>query len=195
MSQDIVIIDYGAGNVHSVEFALDRLGYKSTLSSDPEVIRRASKVIFPGVGHARAAMDQLQKTELDLVIPALTQPVFGICLGQQLFCRHTEEANIDCLNILPLEVKEFKVDLKVPHMGWNQITNLSGPLFKGVKENSYVYFVHSYYVELSDFTIATTNYGHNFSAALEKDNFYASQFHPEKSGPVGQRILKNFLEL
>lgn len=192
---DIVIIDYGAGNVHSVQFALDRLGYRATLTADPDKIRQADKVIFPGVGHAQAAMQELKKTGLDEVIPELTQPVFGICLGQQLLCRHSEESNTGCLNIISEEVTAFEATLKVPHMGWNQIENLKGPLFHNIEEGSYVYFVHSYYVGMSEATIATCDYGIPFSAALQFNNFYACQFHPEKSGPIGQQIMQNFLEL
>ena len=192
---DIVIIDYGAGNVHSVQFALDRLGYRATLTADPDKIHEADKVIFPGVGHAQAAMQELKKTGLDEVIPELTQPVFGICLGQQLLCRHSEESNTACLNIISDEVSAFENTLKVPHMGWNQIENLKGPLFRNIEEGSYVYFVHSYYIGMSEATIATCDYGIPFSAALQFNNFYACQFHPEKSGPIGQQIMQNFLEL
>ena len=192
---NIVIIDYGAGNVHSVQFSLERLGYKATLSADAQTIGAADKVIFPGVGHAKSAMQALHKAGLDELIPNLEQPVFGICLGQQLLCRHSAESDTDCLNIIPLEVEAFDTSLKVPHMGWNQITGLSGPLFRNVDEGSNVYFVHSYYVTQSEVTTATCDYGTPFSAALQYKNFYACQFHPEKSGPVGQQIMKNFLEL
>ena len=191
----IVIIDYGAGNVQSVQYALERLGYDAELSSEANVIKSADKVIFPGVGHAASAMAELSKSGLDKVIPELKQPVLGICLGLQLMCTHSEESNTPCLNIFPIEVKQFDASLKVPHMGWNQTTNLQGPLLEDVEENSDVYFVHGYYAELSEYTIAGCDYGITFSAALQKDNFYACQFHPEKSGDVGQQILKNFLEL
>lgn len=190
-----VIIDYGAGNVQSVKYALQRLGYKAELTADLDIVATADKIIFPGVGHAASAMAELAKTGLDKLIPKLEQPVLGICLGLQLMCRHSEESDTPCLNIFPSEVKLFQIPLKVPHMGWNQITNLSGPLFHGVEEHSNVYFVHGYYAETSGYTIARTDYGIPFSAALQKDNFYACQFHPEKSGDVGQQILKNFLEL
>jgi glutamine amidotransferase len=191
----IVIIDYGAGNVRSVQYALQRLGYQSRLSSDTKVIQQADKVIFPGVGHAASAMAELRKTGLDQLIPQLKQPVLGICLGLQLMCSHSEESNTTCLNIFPIAVKQFDNILKVPHMGWNQTTNLQGALFKGVEENSNVYFVHGYYAEISGYTIAHCDYGTAFSAAMRKDNFYACQFHPEKSGVVGKQILNNFLEL
>jgi len=191
---NIVIIDYGAGNVKSVQFALERLGYKALCSNDPEVIKNADKVIFPGVGEAQSAMNEIKKYGLDKLIPDLKQPVLGICLGMQLMCEHSEENDTDCLGIFPIEVKKFQVDLKVPHIGWNQIIDLKGHLFDLVDASSYVYYVHSYYVPLNDFSIANTDYGIKYSGAIKKDNFYACQFHPEKSGDTGEQILKNFIK-
>ncbi len=191
---NIVVIDYGAGNVKSVQFALERLGYEAICSNDPQVIANADKVIFPGVGEAKSAMKEIRKYGLDKVIPALKQPVLGICLGMQLMCGHSEENDTDCLGIFPVEVKKFQVDLKVPHIGWNQIIELKGHLFDTVEPSSYVYYVHSYYVPENEFSIANTEYGIKFSGAIKKDNFYACQFHPEKSGDTGEQILKNFIK-
>ena len=191
---NIVIIDYGAGNVKSVQFALERLGYKALCSNEPKVIKNADKVIFPGVGEAQSAMNEIKKYGLDKLIPALKQPVLGICLGMQLMCEHSEENDTDCLGIFPIEVKKFQVDLKVPHIGWNQIIELKGHLFDQVDELSYVYYVHSYYVPENNFSIANTDYGIKYSGAIKKDNFYACQFHPEKSGDIGEQILKNFIK-
>lgn len=191
---NIVIIDYGAGNVKSVQFALERLGYKAICSNDPEVIKNADKVIFPGVGEAQSAMIEIKKYGLENVIPELKQPVLGICLGMQLMCQHSEENDTNCLGIFPLEVKKFQVDLKVPHIGWNQIIELKEHLFDKVEELSYVYYVHSYYVPENGFSIANTDYGIKYSGAIKKDNFYACQFHPEKSGDIGEQILKNFIK-
>lgn len=191
----LVIIDYNAGNVQSVTYALQRLGVEPVLSADPEVIQKADKVIFPGVGEASTAMRFLKERNLDRVIKSLKQPVFGVCLGQQLLCAHSEENNTDCLGIFDVRVKKFEPKLKVPQMGWNNLEHMRGPLFKGIEEESYVYYVHSYYAELSPYTIATTNYITEFSAAMHKDNFYALQAHPEKSGKVGERILQNFLDI
>lgn len=190
----IAIIDYGAGNVKSVQFALERLGYHGMLTAVAEEIRQADKVIFPGVGEAGSAMTALREKGLDTVIPGLKQPVLGICLGMQLMCSHSEEGDTDGLDIFPLEAKAFPRPLKIPHVGWNQIELLKTVLFTGVPEKSFTYFVHSYYVPYSPFTIATSNYGFRFSAALAKDNFYACQFHPEKSSSTGEQILKNFLK-
>lgn len=195
MTKKVAIIDYGAGNIQSVLFALERLGINAVLTDDPEKIRSASKVILPGVGHATPALNALKEKGLDKLIPQLKQPVLGICLGMQLMCRFSEENNEEALGIFNVDVKKFPSGEKVPHMGWNAIDSIASPLFKDVDSSSYVYFVHSYFAETGDETIASTNYGTSFSAALNKDNFYGSQFHPEKSGEVGQIILKNFIEL
>ncbi|MDX5435615.1 MAG: imidazole glycerol phosphate synthase subunit HisH [Pontibacter sp.] len=192
---NLVIVDYKAGNVQSVLFALERLGVQATLSADPETIKAADKVIFPGVGEASSAMAQLKVRNLDKLLPTLEQPFFGVCLGMQLLCQHSEEGDTDLLGIIPLQVKRFQTDLKVPHMGWNQLENLKSPLFEGIAEKEYVYYVHSYYVPLSEYTIAQSAYPEPFSAALQYKNFYAAQFHPEKSGPAGAKILKNFLAI
>lgn len=191
----VVIIDYKGGNVQSVKFALERLGAQATLTSDKEVIRQADKVIFPGEGEANSAMRQLKADGLDELIPTLQQPFLGICLGMQLLCRHSEENNTPLLNIIPLEVRHFETDLKVPHMGWNNIYDLESPVMANLKENDYVYFVHSYFVPLSQYTIAAADYPVPFSAAVQYKNFYAVQFHTEKSGPTGSKILQNFLQL
>lgn len=194
----VVIIRYNAGNICSVDYALKRLGVEAEISADPAVIRSADKVIFPGVGEAETTMEHLKATGLDKLIKDLKQPVLGICLGMQLMCKHSEEGNADCLGIFDAEVKRFvpkRHEDKVPHMGWNTITNTNSALFTGFDKDEFVYFVHSYYVPVNEHTAATTDYIHPFSAALHKDNFYATQFHPEKSGSVGERILKNFLDL
>lgn len=195
MTNELAIIDYGAGNIQSVLFALERLGVQANLTNDPEEIRSAEKVIFPGVGHATPALNALKKTGLDQLIPRLRQPVLGVCLGMQLMCRFSEENNEEALDIFSVDVKKFPKDKKVPHMGWNSIEIKGNPLLKDIQNNSYFYFVHSFFAEIGMETIATTNYGLPFSAALQKDNFYGCQFHPEKSGQVGQMILKNFIEL
>ena len=191
----VVIVDYNAGNVQSVTYALERLGVSPVLSANPEVIRSADRVIFPGVGEASTAMRFLKERKLDEVIKDLKQPVFGVCLGLQLMCAHSEENNTDCLGIFDVQVKKFEPTLKVPQMGWNNLEHTAGPLFEGIEAGSYVYYVHSYYAETSEYTIATTDYVNTFSAALNKDNFYALQAHPEKSGKVGERILQNFLNI
>ena len=191
----VVIIDYGAGNIQSVKYALERLGIEAVLTSNPEEIKSADKVIFPGVGRAKFAMEKLAKAELDTLIPTLTQPVLGVCLGMQLMCEHTAEDDTKGLGIFPIEVKEFDKTLKVPQIGWNQISDLKGGLFNDVDKNSFTYFVHSFYVPDNEFSIATTSYGLEYSSAIQKDNFYATQFHPEKSGDVGEQILKNFINL
>jgi glutamine amidotransferase len=191
----VVIINYNAGNVQSVTYALQRLGVTPVLSDEEEVIRSADRVIFPGVGEASTAMGFLKQRGLDRVIKDLKQPVFGVCLGLQLMCTHSEENDTDCLGIFDIAVRKFEPKLKVPQMGWNTLTQMNSPLFKGIAEESYVYFVHSYYAELSDETIATCEYVNPFSAALQKDNFYALQAHPEKSGKVGAKIIENFLSL
>ncbi len=190
-----VIIDYNAGNVQSVYYALQRIGVEAEITDNHNKIKTADKVIFPGVGEAGSTMHYLKTRKLDTLIKELEQPVMGICLGMQLLCNYSEEGDTACLNIFPNTVKLFKGNEKVPHVGWNSIANLNGDLFKGVPENSYVYFVHSYYVEILDDTIATCNYMQNFSAAIQKDNFYAVQFHPEKSGETGTLILQNFINL
>lgn len=192
---NIAIIDYGAGNVQSVLFSLERLGYKGTLTSDPEIIKSADKVIFPGVGEASSAMKMIQEKGLDKVIINLKQPVLGICLGMQLLCQSSEEGNAKGLKIFDTEIKKFNSELKVPQMGWNTIYNLKSDLFQNIKENDYMYLVHSYYAPININTIATTKYGIEYTTAIQKDNFYGVQFHPEKSGSIGEMILKNFLQL
>jgi glutamine amidotransferase len=191
----IVIIKYNAGNIQSVQNALNRLGYESFISDDPEIIKNAEKIIFPGVGEAGSAMKYLQKRQLDELIKKLRQPFLGICLGLQLMCRFSEESNTSCLGIFDAQVRKFPSKDIVPHMGWNNFENVQGPLFNGIKKSDDVYFVHSYYAEIINESIATTNYILPFSAAMQKNNFYATQFHPEKSADVGTQILKNFLEL
>jgi imidazole glycerol-phosphate synthase subunit HisH len=191
----IAIIKYNAGNVQSVLFALERLGVEALITDNPDQIKAADRVIFPGVGEASSAMAYLRERQLDKLIKELKQPVLGICLGLQLMCSHSEEGNTDCLNIFPQKVKLFPTALKVPQMGWNTIYNLKTPLFEGVKERDYMYFVHSFYAEKGDDTIAVTDYQLEYSSALQQDNFYAVQFHPEKSGDAGQKILENFLNL
>jgi len=189
----IVIIDYGAGNVKSVQFALERLGVNAICTNDEKLIKSADKVIFPGVGEAQSAMKEIKKYGLEKVIPNLKQPVLGICLGMQLMCRYTEENETECLNIFPIDVLKFSEDLKVPQIGWNNIYNLKGKLFDNVENNSYMYYVHSYYIPENEYSIATTDYGLKYSGAIKKDNFYACQFHPEKSSKKGKQILKNFI--
>ena len=194
----IAIIDYEAGNICSVENALSRLGATYELTASPELIRRADKVILPGVGNAAQAMESLRQTGLDEVIRRLRQPVLGICVGMQLMCRGSEEGPVECMGLFDTRVRRFTEtpDAKVPHMGWNSIGNLESKLFKGLQEGSFVYFVHSYYPGLCTDTIATCRHGSTlFSAALRWENFYGTQFHPEKSGSVGSAILQNFLAL
>lgn len=191
----VAIVKYNAGNIRSVYFALERLGIEAAITDDKESLRSADKVIFPGVGEASTTMKYLKERKLDILLKDLTQPVLGICLGLQLMCAHTEEGDADCIGIFDLEVKKFETKLKVPHMGWNSLENVNGKLFSQETEGSFVYFVHSYYAALGNNTSAVTRYDNSFSAAIERDNFYATQFHPEKSGPVGEKILKNFLEL
>ncbi len=200
-SQRIVIIKYNAGNIRSVNNALLRLGYEAEVTADPEKIMQADKVIFPGVGEASTTMAYLRETGLDQLIVNLKQPVLGICLGMQLMCSYSEEGKVECLNIFDEKVRKFQLpqsnneNIKIPHMGWNKITNVQSPLFDESLEGEYVYFVHSFYVALGEDTAATTDYIQPYSSALQKGNFYATQFHPEKSGSVGERILANFLKL
>lgn len=194
----VAVIKYNAGNIRSVDYALKRLGVKAVITADEAVLRAADKVIFPGVGEAETTMDFLRASGMDRLIKELRQPVLGICLGMQLMCRHSEEGDVDCLGIFDTDVKRFisqRHEDKVPHMGWNTIAWINSGLFKGFTKEEFVYFVHSFYVPVSDCTAAVTDYIHPFSAALHKDNYYATQFHPEKSGSVGERILRNFLEL
>jgi imidazole glycerol-phosphate synthase subunit HisH len=192
----IAIIKYNSGNVQSVQYALQRIGADAVVTDDADTIRNADKVIFPGVGHAQSAMQYLKERQLDKLIVSLQRPVLGICLGLQLMCTHSEEGDTDCLNIFDAEVKLFSSpQLKVPQIGWNNIYNYNSVLFYGLDEQAFVYTVHSYYAALSDNTTATTDYIIPFSAALQKNNFYAVQFHPEKSGTIGETILKNFIQL
>ncbi|SHJ01964.1 glutamine amidotransferase [Arenibacter nanhaiticus] len=191
----IVIINYGAGNIQSIKFAIQRLGFEAVLSSDREEILAADKVIFPGVGEAGSAMEKLKDSGLHLLIPQLKQPVLGICLGMQLMCMATEEGNTSGLGIFDVNAVKFSKRVKVPQIGWNQIAKFDSALFNGISENEYIYMVHSFYVPVCDDTIAVTNYDLDYSAALQKNNFYGTQFHPEKSSLVGERILKNFLEV
>ena len=195
---NIAVVKYNAGNIYSVVNALRRMGIEPDLTDKPERLMKADKVLFPGQGEARSAMEYLKERKLDMVIRVLRQPVFGICVGQQLLCRHSDEGDVDCIGIFDTDVRRFKPVLheeKVPAMGWNQITDTKTQLFSGFNGGEYVYFVHSYYVPLCKDTIATADYIHPYSAALAKDNFYATQFHPEKSGSVGARILQNFIDL
>ncbi len=189
------IIEYNAGNIQSVQFALQRLGVTPVFSRNPEVLAKTDRLIFPGVGEASSAMQFLRQAGLDTLIASYRRPFLGICLGLQLMCEYSEENDTPGLGIFPVTVRRFPPRDKVPHIGWNTIGSLLGPLFRGVVEPSYVYFVHSYYAALSEFTVATTEYILPFSAALHRDNYWAVQFHPEKSGTVGERILRNFLEL
>ena len=195
----IAIIDYDTGNLRSVCNALDRIGAEYVLTNDPAVIAEADRVLLPGVGEASSAMQKLQERGLCEVIKALKVPVLGICIGMQLMCRHSEEGNVDCLGIFDAQVQKFEADpsqgVKVPHMGWNSITDLRTGLFEGLSEGEFVYFVHSFAADVCEDTIAVSENGRRFSAALRKGNFYGAQFHPEKSGDVGERILKNFMNL
>lgn len=191
----LVIIDYGAGNIKSIQFAFKRLGVDAILSSNIDEIKNADKVIFPGVGEASSAMRMLQESGLDKVIPVLKQPVLGICLGMQLMCNSSEEGSTKGLGIFDVEVKKFSTSVKVPQMGWNVISELKSELFKGIKEKEFMYLVHSFYAEKCDETIATSDYEVQYASALQKDNFYGVQFHPEKSGVEGSQILQNFLNL
>ncbi len=191
----IVIINYGAGNIQSIKFAIQRLGYNAVLSDNAEEIRTADKIIFPGVGEASSAMEKLKATGLNTLIPTLKQPVLGICLGMQLMCTYCEEGNTEGLGIFDIDVIKFNNNLKVPQIGWNQIENLNSEIFKGINEKEYMYLVHSFHVPLNSNCIGTTSYGVEYASALQKDNFYGVQFHPEKSSNAGEKILENFLKL
>ena len=199
---NIVIIDYGAGNIKSLQFAIERLGFTAILSNTPEVIINADKVIFPGVGEASTAMRKLKASGLEVLIPKLTQPVLGICLGMQLLCKSSEENNTKGLGVFNVDILKFSSEtLKVPQMGWNTVHDLKGKLFANIseakkeKQENYMYAVHSYYAPICTHTVATTTYGISYSAALQMKNFYGVQFHPEKSSTAGEQILKNFLSL
>jgi len=193
----IAIIKYNAGNIQSVLYAMERLGVEAEVTDDAEKINAADKVLFPGVGEASSAMQSLIENNLDQVIKDLKQPVFGICVGMQLLCNHSEENDTKCLGIVPVEVKKFKSNqqvIKVPQIGWNNIYNLKSELFRDIEDKSFIYNVHSYYAEDSEYTIATCNYGIEYAAAVKKDNFYGVQFHTEKSAVIGDKILRNFIE-
>lgn len=195
----VVVIKYNAGNIQSVRFALNRLGIEPIVSDNIIEINSADKIIFPGVGEASSAMNYLKDKKLDITIQHLKQPVLGICLGMQLLCKHSEEGNTDCIGIFDASIKKFQFEnnseLKVPQIGWNKIINLKSELFNGIKEKDYMYFVHGYYANLCSDTIAVTDYGINYSSALNKNNFYGAQFHPEKSADDGQKLLENFIKL
>lgn len=196
---NVAIVKYNAGNIYSVVNALRRMGIEPMVTDDAETLRTADRVLFPGQGEAHSAMEYLRGHGLDTVIRSLTQPVLGICVGQQLLCQHSEEGDTDCLDVFPLDVRRFhptRHEDKIPQMGWNSLHDLRSPLMKGVSEGDYVYFVHSYYVPLSEqYTIAHTDFTLPYSAAIHHRNFYATQFHPEKSGSVGAKILQNFIDL
>ena len=191
----IAIIKYNAGNIRSVDYGLRRLGIEPVLTDDHEVIKKSDKVIFPGVGEAGSTMNYLKARKLDILIRDLEQPVLGICLGLQLLCAHSEESDTPCIGVYDVPVKKFPAKDKVPHMGWNKISKISGKIFPDQVNNQYVYYVHSYYASVGLYTSAVTDYITSFSAALERDNFFATQFHPEKSGSIGELILKRFIEL
>jgi imidazole glycerol-phosphate synthase subunit HisH len=193
----LAIIKYNAGNIQSVLYALERLGLDADVTDDADKIKSADKVLFPGVGEASSAMQSLKENNLDKVIKDLKQPVFGICVGMQLLCQHSEENDTECLGVVPVQVKKFKSTnqaIKVPQIGWNNIYDLQSNLFKGIEEKSFIYNVHSYYAEDSEYTIAKCDYGIEYAAAIKKDNFYGVQFHTEKSAAIGDQILKNFIE-
>ncbi|MDE3252052.1 MAG: imidazole glycerol phosphate synthase subunit HisH [Bacteroidota bacterium] len=191
----LAIVKYNAGNIQSVLYALERIGMEAAVTDDHRVLSEADKVIFPGVGEASTAMQYLAERGLDTLLKNLTQPVLGICLGMQLMCNHSEENDTDCLGIFDTRVKRFTVDLKIPQIGWNSIEQTRGPLFEGIPAGAYTYFVHSYYAELCSETAAVTHYGAPFSSALQKNNFYGVQFHPEKSAAIGEQILRNFIRI
>jgi len=191
----VVIIDYGAGNIKSIQFAFKRLGVDAMLSNNPEVIQSAERIIFPGVGEASSAMKMLKESGLDVLIPKLKQPVLGICLGMQLMCNSTEEGNTEGLGVFSVDVKRFSNAVKVPQMGWNTVNGLTSDLFKNIKEGEFMYLVHSFYAEMCQESISSTNYELDYASALQRDNFYGVQFHPEKSSLAGEQLLKNFLEL
>lgn len=191
----LAVVKYNAGNIESVSNALLRLGVEPIITDDPEILRSADKVLFPGVGEASSAMAYLREKGLDSVLKSLNQPFLGICFGMQLMCNHSEEGDVDCLGIFDVDVKKFPPKEKVPHMGWNKIFDFKSPLLKGIPEGEYMYFVHSFYAEACAETSAVCDYILPFSAGLQKDNFQAFQFHPEKSGDIGELIIKNFVEL
>ena len=195
---EVAIVKYNAGNIYSVVNALKRMGIEPLLTDDPELLKKADRVLFPGQGEAKGAMEYLKARGLDAVIRDLKQLVFGICVGQQLLCKHSEEGDVDCIGIFDAPVVRFRPERhedKVPCMGWNKLYNTKSPLMEGLGDDPYVYFVHSYYVPVCEETIATADYILPYSASMNKDNFYTCQFHPEKSGTVGERILRNFLDL
>ncbi len=191
----LAIVKYNAGNIQSVSYALNRLGIEPIITSCPDELYKADKIIFPGVGEASSAMAYLRKNNLDEVLTQIKQPFLGICFGMQLMCKHSEEGDVDCLGIFDVNVKRFPAKDKVPHMGWNTISNFKSPLLKGIEPNSYMYFVHSYYAEVNVHTNSTCDYILPFSSGIEKDNYFAFQFHPEKSGTIGSKILQNFIDL
>lgn len=191
----VSIVKYNAGNVQSVLFALERIGVNAIVTDNIDELNASDKIIFPGVGEASSAMNYLKERKLDTVIVNLKQPVLGICLGMQLMCKYSEEGNTNCLGIFDNQIKLFKGEVKVPQIGWNNIYELKTNLYKGIKENEYMYFVHSYYAEIEKYTIAKTTHGIEYSSSLQKDNFYGVQFHPEKSGNVGQQVIENFIKL
>jgi len=192
---NVAIIKYNAGNVQSVLFALERIGINATVTDDISILKSSDKIIFPGVGEASSAMQYLREKKLDEVIVDLKQPVLGICLGMQLMCKSSEEGNTECLGIFDNQIKLFTGDIKVPQIGWNTIYDLKTDLFEGIKENEYMYLVHSYYAEINNHTISKTDYGIKYSSSLQKNNFYGVQFHPEKSSDAGQQLLENFIKL
>jgi glutamine amidotransferase len=191
----LVIVKYNAGNIQSVLYALERIGKEAIVTDDHNAIQTADKVIFPGVGEASTAMAYLKERKLDRLLKSLTQPVLGICLGMQLMCRYSEENDTECLGIFDTDVKRFVSDLKIPQIGWNTLETVSEPLFRGINAGTYCYFVHSYYAALCEETAAITTYGEKFSSALQKNNFYGVQFHPEKSATAGEKIIANFLSI